>query len=481
MAPLQFILNGKPCSEESAPPTTTVLDWLRSRARLTGTKEGCAEGDCGACTIVLGRCVDGRLQYQAVNSCLMMLPQIDGCAVITVEGLSAEDGSLHPVQQALVDAHATQCGFCTPGFVMAMFAFQQGGEPQTFEQATDTLIHEALAGNLCRCTGYRSIVEACRRVAIGPADRFGGRGTAADTLSSLTTSRNYHLGDQVFLQPRSLDELFVAMEEFPRALLLAGGTDLGLRVSKDRERFPAVIATGAVEELRRVATDAEGLVLGGAVTYTQALPSIDRYFSSFGALIRRIGSRQIRNLGTIAGNLATASPIGDTIPCLIALGACVRLLSRAGKRTMTVEEFITGYRETALLPGEIIADVRIPLLSADQTFCTYKVSKRFDQDISTVIAAFKLEREETRVRELHAAFGGMAERAKSAAHLEEALEGRAWKIENFADIDAILARDFAPITDCRGSAAYRLRVASNLVRRFALETASDIPLRLEAL
>jgi xanthine dehydrogenase small subunit len=475
MAALQFLLNGTLCSEEAAPPTMTVLDWLRTRAQLTGTKEGCAEGDCGACNIVLGRCVGRELQYQAVNSCLMMLPQIDGCAVLTVEGLST-DGKLHPVQQALVDAHATQCGFCTPGFVMAMFAFQHGGE-----SADDTLIHEALAGNLCRCTGYRSIVEACRRIAGGPAERVDDQGVAAEALSSLPGCSDYRVGDQVFLLPRSLDELLAAIEEYPNALLLAGGTDLGLRVSKDRERFPAVVSTTSVQELRQIENDAQGVSFGGAVTYTNALPSMDRYFPSFASLIRRLGSRQIRNLGTIAGNLATASPIGDTLPCLIALGARVRLLSRPGKREMSVEEFITGYRKTALLPGEIIAGIRIPFLSHDEDFSAYKVAKRFDQDISTVIAAFRLKREENRVRQLYAAFGGMAERPKRARHVEEAVKGRPFSIENLSDLETILARDFTPVTDHRGGAAYRLHVAANLIRRFALETSSDIPLRLEAL
>ena len=330
MTAVQFLLNGKPCSEDSAPPSMTVLDWLRTRARLTGTKEGCAEGDCGACTIVLGREVDGSLQFQAVNSCLMMLPQIDNRAVFTVEGLAAADGALHPVQQAMIDTDATQCGFCTPGFVMAMFAFHHGGEPA--ESAT---MHEALAGNLCRCTGYRSIVEACRRVAQGPADRFVAEAPVlAETLSSVPPCTDYHCGTQTFLMPRSLDALFAAMEQHPKAILLAGGTDLGLRVSKDREALPAVIGLQAVKDLRHVTTGADAIEFGGAVTYSEVLPHLDQSFPSFGALVRRIGSRQIRNLGTIAGNLATASPIGDSIPCLIALGASVRLTSRTGDRVL---------------------------------------------------------------------------------------------------------------------------------------------------
>ncbi len=387
MAEIRFLLNGEPRAESGASPTTTVLDWLRLNARLTGTKEGCAEGDCGACTIVVGRETGGKLQYQAVNSCLMVLPQLNGAAVLTVDGLAAADGSLHPVQQALIDADATQCGFCTPGFVMAMFAFYHGGE-----DAEDARIHEALAGNLCRCTGYRSIVDACRRVAAGPSDRFLDiEAQTTSALRSLPANAEYRHGEQVYLIPHTLGELHGATAQHPDALLHAGGTDLGLRVSKDREAFPCVISTAAVAELQAITVDAEALTIGGSATYTQALPYLDQHFAEFGALVRRIGSRQIRNLGTIAGNLATASPIGDTIPCLIALDATVTLASRSGNRTLPVEDFITGYRKTALTPGEVIAAIRIPLLTDGQRFTAYKLSKRFDQDISTVIAAFRLK------------------------------------------------------------------------------------------
>jgi xanthine dehydrogenase small subunit len=476
MAAVRFLLNGKPCSEDGAPPSMTVLDWLRTRAHLTGTKEGCAEGDCGACTIALGRRVDGSLRFQAVNSCLMMLPQIDNCAVVTVEGLAA-DGALHPVQQALVDTDATQCGFCTPGFVMAMFAFHHGGEPPE-----DAIIHEALAGNLCRCTGYRPIVAACRRIANGPADRFVADLSAlADALSALPPCTDYRRGPQTFLMPRSLDALFAGIAQFPDAILLAGGTDLGLRVSKDREALPAVIALEAVAELRRIQVDGGAIEIGGAVTYTEALPHLDRHFPSFGGLVRRIGSRQIRNLGTIAGNLATASPIGDTIPCLIALDATIKLALRAGERVLPVESFITGYRKTALAPGEIIATIRIPLLAADEDFAAYKVCKRFDQDISTVVAAFRLGRHGGKVQGLRAAYGGMGPRAMRAATLEAAIRGRPWAPTWLADVETLLARDFAPITDHRGGAAYRLRAAAGLLRRFQLETSLAEPMRVEAL
>jgi len=477
MAEIRFLLNGAPRAEAGVPPTMTVLDYLRLEARLTGTKEGCAEGDCGACSIVVGREAGGTVHYQAVNACLMMVPQLDGCAVLTVEGLAGNDGALHPVQQALLDADATQCGFCTPGFAMAMFAFHHGGEA-----AEDTRIHEALAGNLCRCTGYRAIVDACRRVAAGPSDRFAGvAATTAATLRALRPAADYRHRAQAYLAPRSLDELLAARAQHPDAILLAGGTDLGLRVSKDREALPLVISLEAVDELRRITPAADAIEIGGAVTYTDALPYLDRHFPSFGALVRRIGSRQIRNLGTIAGNLATASPIGDTIPCLIALDATVTLASRTAQRVLPVESFVTGYRNSALAAGEVIAAIRIPLLAAGQDFAAYKVCKRFDQDISTVVAAFRLERRGGKVAELRAAFGGLAARAMRARSLEGPVKGRPWAPAWLADIDALLARDFTPIADHRGGAAYRLRAAAGLLRRFQLETSLAEPMRVEAL
>jgi xanthine dehydrogenase small subunit len=377
----------------------------------------------------------------------------------------------------MIESDATQCGFCTPGFVMAMFAFHHGGEP-----ADSADIHEALAGNLCRCTGYRAIVEACRRVARGPSDRFvSERHDLAAKVAALPPCAEYRYGTQAFLLPRSLDALFAAMEQLPDATLLAGGTDLGLRVSKDREALRAVIGLAAVEELRRITTDAGGVEIGGNVTYTEALPYLDRHFASFGALVRRIGSRQIRNLGTIAGNLATASPIGDTIPCLITLDATVTLASRVGVRTVPVESFITGYRQTALAAGEVIAAIRIPFLTPGEDFAVYKLSKRYDQDISTVIGAFRLEREGARVRRLRAAYGGMGPRAQRATSIEAALTQRPWAAPWLADVGSLIVRDFAPITDHRGGADYRLRAAAGLLRRFQLETSMAVPMRVEAI
>ncbi len=465
MAPITFTLNGDLRAEEGVPPSMTVLDYLRGVARLTGTKEGCAEGDCGACTIAIG--MPGSPHYRAVNSCLMALPQLDGCAVLTVEGLSAPDGALHPVQQALVDADATQCGFCTPGFVMSMYAFAQDGTP-----ADDDSIHEALAGNLCRCTGYRPIVEACRAIA-------GGDGIAPSLAPS--AAREYRQGAQVCFLPRSLAEIAALRAQHPGAVVLGGGTDLGLKLSKERTAFPAVILTGGVKEMKAIAATPEALELGGAVTYTEALPQIEEYFPAFAALIRRIGSRQIRNLGTFAGNLATASPIGDTLPCLIALGADVKLHASGGARVLPVEQFVAGYRKTVLRPDEIIAAIRIPALPRGDRLAVYKLSKRFDQDISSVIAAFRLRLQDGAVQALHAVYGGMAATPARAKALETALQGRPWTAASLADADTLIAQDFSPMSDQRASAAYRLRAAANLVRRLQIETADAAPARLEAL
>lgn len=465
---MTFELNGQMRTENGISPSMTVLDYLRLNARLTGTKEGCAEGDCGACTIVIAPLGEDKPRYRAINSCLMIVPQLDGHAVLTVEGLAGRDGALHSVQQSLVEADATQCGFCTPGFAMAMFAFAHGGEDRD-----DETIHEALAGNLCRCTGYRPIVEACRVMRADPPGCLDRNEThRADTASE------YHCGAQLYLAPRSLDDMAEARATHPDAILLSGGTDLGLRVSKDREAFPAIISTRAVAALQEISDEGRVLKIGGGVTYTQALPYLDKHFPSFATLVRRIGSRQIRNLGTFAGNLANASPIGDTIPCLMALGADITLRSTKGARRVSAEDFILGYRKTALAADEFIESISIPLLPAGVSFTTYKLSKRFDQDISTVVAAFRLRVDDETVQEFRAAYGGMAAQAARAQNVEVAIVGKSWTAETLKGVDTLLAQDFQPMTDHRGTDTYRLRAAANLIRRLQIETTDKATLQV---
>jgi xanthine dehydrogenase small subunit len=474
---VHFLLNGAMRRVADVPPTTTVLQYLREIELKIGTKEGCAEGDCGACTILICRAENGQPAYRAVNSCLLLLPQLDAAAVFTIEGLAAPGGELHPVQQALLESDGTQCGFCTPGFVMSMTAFQQGGEP-----ASDDRIHEVLSGNLCRCTGYRSIVAACRR--LGAETANGERAPLLEQpslLETLPSCADYRADGLIFLTPQSLAELVEVAAQHPDAYLLGGGTDLGLLFSKYQKPPQALISTACVPELKRVTVHPGAIEIGGAVTYSEALACLDEHIPQFADLVRRIGSRQIRNLGTIAGNLATASPIGDTAPCLIALEASLTLRSSDGVRSVPVESFIVGYRKTALHPGEFIEAVQIPRLHPNQQFFAYKVSKRFDQDISTTIGAFRIDVQGSVVRDLRAAFGGMAAQPARAVCAEKALTGRPWTAETLAGIDGEVARDFSPIDDHRGSAAYRRRAAANLFRRLQLETTTEASVRLELL
>jgi xanthine dehydrogenase small subunit len=475
---IRFLLNGALRIVKDTAPTTTVLDFLRLSERTCGTKEGCAEGDCGACTVVLGEAAGGGVRWQAVNSCIAFLPQIDGKIVLTVEGL-ADGPALHPVQKALVENDASQCGFCTPGFAMALFAFQHGGE----RPAPDA-VHEALAGNLCRCTGYRPIIAAAEAVA-GASDRFDAAAPAL--LEALAARRQSgsialdHQGERCFA-PSSLDELLALRAEHPDAHLLAGGTDLALLVTKEFRRLPTVILITRVPELRELAVDGEAVTIGAAVTYTEALSVIERYWPSFARLIRRIGSRQIRNLGTIGGNIANASPIGDTPPALIALGATLRLRSRRRPREMALEDFFTGYRKTALAADEIVEAVRLPLPRPEQRFRTDKVAKRWDQDIAAVCAAFNLTIRAGRIEAARIAYGGMAATPCRAVRAEATLIGRHWDLPTVETAAAAVAADFQPISDWRAGAAYRRDVAANLLRRFWLETTrSDMPIDVMAL
>ena len=448
---LQFTLNGELRQVEAISPTTTVLDYLRESAGLSGTKEGCAEGDCGACTVVLAENVDGKPVYNAVNACLLMLPQLDGKHVITVEGLEKE-ASLDPVQEAMVKTDGTQCGFCTPGIIMSLYALRQKeGE------ASDGVIHDTLAGNLCRCTGYRPIVEAAREACTAAPD--------VQAFETLPTGSKYSDGDQSFYAPKNITEMADLFAANPDANLLGGGTDLGILVSKERVALKTVIHTAHVAELLEIdETDTE-ITFGAAVTYSAALPFIERLFPSFATLITRIGSVQIRNAGTLGGNVGNASPIGDTPPCLIALDATLVLCSKDGERELAIEDFFLDYRKTDLKVGEFIKAIRIPKLTNAQEFRTYKISKRYDQDISAVIGAYRIDLDGETVSEARIAYGGMAATPKRGAACEAALVGKTWNIETALAASAVIGDDYQPISDHRASKEYRIQVAGNLFQR----------------
>ena len=454
---VQFYLNGELREVAAVAPTTTVLDYLREIAVLTGTKEGCAEGDCGACAIVIANAADERPVYLAVNACLLMVPQLDGKHVYTVEGLTERnDGLLDPVQEAMVQSDGTQCGFCTPGFIMSMFALRHSNE-----EVSDEVIHDALAGNLCRCTGYRPIVDSMRDACLGTRDDD----ELVDELAVVDTSDTYQIGSQSFFAPTNLTAMAELFARHPDAHILGGGTDLGILVSKDRQAFKTVIHTAQVIELREIREDGDTLTIGAAITYTEALPYIDRLYPSFATMIKRIGSRQIRNVGTIGGNVGNASPIGDTPPCLIALDATLVLHSEAGDRAISVEDYFLDYRKTDLKDGEFIKEIRIPKLKPGQDFRTFKISKRYDQDISAVIGAYRIGIDGEKIVDARIAYGGMAATPKRAPAAEAALTGKSWKLDTALAAAAAVGEDYSPISDHRAGKEYRSKVAGNLFLR----------------
>ncbi len=458
-------------------PTTTLLRYIRDHLRLRGTKEACGEGDCGACTVVLLEQEDGcSPAFRAVNSCLLLLPMVHGKRVYTVEGLrlagsQMDDprGGLHPVQRAVVEHRASQCGFCTPGVVMSMFEACYRDDVQSWG---DDAIQEQMAGNLCRCTGYRSIGEAARQVGgLCPDDRF-----ARVLREHRPREQALYLndGEQVYIQPATFDELWEALDANPEARLVAGGTDLALRLIKGHEDIPHVISLAALSQLRFVEKTSSTLRIGSGTSMTRLHESLGAEIPALGRMLRVFGSRQVRNRATVGGNLCTASPIGDLAPVFMALDASVVLLSNSGERTLSLGDFFLGYRRTALGPGEILHAVELPRPSPTALCSSYKVSKRKDLDISTVSAGMYLELGASGlVQRCRLALGGVAPVPLRARTAEAAIMGRAWDEASLARAMDAMEHDIAPISDIRGSASYRMDLARNLLRAFFFESRGE--------
>ncbi|MFD1746070.1 xanthine dehydrogenase small subunit [Rhizobium helianthi] len=474
---IRFILNGEEVSLGDFAPTETLLDYLRLKRRLTGTKEGCAEGDCGACTVLVGRLIGGALRYESVNACIRFLGSLHGTHVVTVEHLAAKDGKLHPVQQVMVDCHGSQCGFCTPGFVMSLYGLWMASEKPTRAE-----IETALQGNLCRCTGYEPIVKAAEQVAeqrpsalFDPIER-----DRAEVMARLWTIRS--TSDTITVEkdgarsviPGTLAALAEVLAANPSATIVAGSTDVGLWVTKQMRPLKQVVFINHLTDLQMLTEDETGIVIGAGVTYSQAFEVLDARYPALGRLLDRLGGQQVRNMGTIGGNIANGSPIGDTPPALIALGAELTLRSATGSRSMPLEHYFIEYGKQDRQPGEFVEKITIPHADEEAFFAVYKISKRRDEDISALCGAFYLMLDgEGCVESCRIAFGGMAGTPKRASAVEQALIGRPWSWNTVASVRDFFDEDYTPLTDWRATAEYRSITAKNLLTRFFLETAGQ--------
>ncbi|WP_404809925.1 xanthine dehydrogenase small subunit [Microvirga lenta] len=469
---IRFWRHGRVVEAAGFHPRTTLLDYLRLQERKLGTKEGCAEGDCGACTVALGRVRGGRVQYEPVNACILLLGQVDGAEVVTVEDLVA-DGDFHPVQAAMVSHHGSQCGFCTPGIVMSLFTLYHEGERPLTREA----VNDALAGNLCRCTGYRPIVDAALDACGGdPDDSFTQSSERTlEGLTSLADGQDVFVGgtDGFFAAPATEDSLAALYAQHPDATLVAGCTDVGLWITKGMAELEKIVWLGRVAGLDIIDDGTDALAIGATATHAQAYASLARIDADLGELMRRFGSAQVRASGTVGGNIANGSPIGDLAPALIALGAELELRRGESIRTIPLENSFIAYRRQDRLPGEYVRRVVLPKPKAHEVFRAYKVSKRFDEDISAVMGAFRLTLDGRRVASARIAFGGMAGIPKRASETERALAGISLdEASSWGEALAAIGRDYQPLDDLRASSAYRATVARNLLFKALSETAS---------
>ena len=466
---IRFRLNDRDIRKEAVAASDTLLDFLRLERRLTGSKEGCAEGDCGACTVLVGRLAQGQLIYEPVNACIRFLASLDGCHVVTIEHLRGPEGALHPVQRAMVDHHASQCGFCTPGIVMALYALWMRGPRPTRRE-----VEVALQGNLCRCTGYRPIIDAAMSVEATGEDFLAAERAAV--MAQLGGWRDGARAEVVrdgsrAILPGDVDDLAAVLEAEPEARVIAGATDVGLWVTKHLRDLPVAVFIGHLEGLKRIEDSAQAMRIGAGVTYSEAEGAMGAAFPHLAPYFERIAGWQVRNMGTIGGNIANGSPIGDMPPVLIAMGATITLRKGAVRREIALEEFFVDYGKQDRAPGEFVEAITVPKTGGINA--AYKVSKRRDEDISTVAAGISVAVEGGRIAGARIAYGGMAAVPKRARSAEAALIGQPFGAAAFEAAAEAVGEDFTPLSDMRASAEYRMRVAQNLLRRFWIEQGTD--------
>ncbi|KLN59205.1 FAD-binding molybdopterin dehydrogenase [Kiloniella spongiae] len=475
---VKFLRDGELVELDNVDPNETLLDYLRLRERSCGTKEGCGEGDCGACSVAIGSLKDGKLEYQAVNSCIQLLGMMDGKEVITVDDLSKNSqakGSqeLHPVQDAMLRHHGSQCGFCTPGIVMSLFTLYHAET-----KADRNTINDQLAGNLCRCTGYRPIIDAALESCTGKAeDRFSQDAqTRTSKLNDLDDKEDLFIGNEAkfFAAPASTEALASLYEKHPDAVIVAGATDVGLWITKQLRDLPKVIHIGRVTELQKIDHSNDEIIIGAGVTYADAKEILATIDPDVAEIIRRIGSTQVRASGTIGGNIANGSPIGDSPPLLIALNAKLSLQKGVHSREMDLEDFFIDYGKQDRKAGEFVSKIRVPKLAKNEIFRSYKISKRFDQDISALLAAFRLTIDNGKVTQARIAYGGMAGIPKRAEHTEKVLVGIDLNAsQTWEKAAKALEQDFTPLSDMRASAGYRIEVAKGLLIKALHEVSNE--------
>ena len=473
---IKFIFENKIHEIENPDSNETILNYVRLKLKKTGTKEGCAEGGCGACTVVLGELNNNKIIYKAINSCIAFVPSLEGKQLLIVEDLISKNGSLHPVQNAMVKYHGSQCGFCTPGFVMSLFSMYKN-----YSSYKNKIIQDSIAGNLCRCTGYKPIINAAKSLNNqSQLDQFEKKKTKTVSLLKKIKPKNIFINNsnKKYFAPRNISELKKVIKKYPNAKLLSGGTDLSLIVTKEKKDIDNIIYLNSINELNYIKENNKHIEVGATTPLVKVESIIKKYYPDFNSILKRYGSVQIRNVATIAGNIATASPIGDTLPLLLSLDATVVLTDIKKKTIIPLKNFFVSYRKTKLKAGQFISSIKIPIFKKN-IFKAYKISKRIDDDISTVCGSFNLEIINKKIKNIRIAYGGMSSIPKRAINCEKTLLNSNFSEAVIVKATKILEKDFDPIDDMRASRNYRMKIAKNLLLKCFLEIKNNKIIRLD--